>query len=190
MRSNGTDLPDRVAAAANGLQWPRAPRPSPDCVCGRRGRVHGRGHARRWHGARDRPRSWVKRSDWTVNSFLSAFTGRRDRCCARLGVPLFDALAPHVDADRLWQSSHHGGHRFAANCSSFRRAFSWDESGRRMPRDVVSRLGTVVFRSTTIVAVRSTCRARRRLMQRCATRSRSMVLATFARSETTGRSLT
>jgi hypothetical protein len=41
--------------------------------------------------------------------------GRRDACCARLGVPLHDALAPHVDEDRLWQSSHHGGHRFAAN---------------------------------------------------------------------------
>jgi len=41
--------------------------------------------------------------------------GRRDRCCARLGVPLFDALASHIDPDRLWQSTHHGGHRFAAN---------------------------------------------------------------------------
>ena len=41
--------------------------------------------------------------------------GRRDACCARLGVPLHDALVPHVEEDRLWQSSHHGGHRFAAN---------------------------------------------------------------------------
>jgi hypothetical protein len=41
--------------------------------------------------------------------------GRRDPCCARLGGPVFDALQPHVPAERLWQSSHHGGHRFAAN---------------------------------------------------------------------------
>jgi hypothetical protein len=41
--------------------------------------------------------------------------GRRDACCARLGVPVFDALAESVDPARLWQSSHHGGHRFAAN---------------------------------------------------------------------------
>lgn len=41
--------------------------------------------------------------------------GRRDACCARLGVPVFDALAPHLDDTRLWQSSHQGGHRFAAN---------------------------------------------------------------------------
>ncbi len=41
--------------------------------------------------------------------------GRRDACCARLGLPLFDALAPHVAPERLWQSSHLGGHRFAPN---------------------------------------------------------------------------
>jgi hypothetical protein len=41
--------------------------------------------------------------------------GRRDACCARLGVPLYDALAPHLAPDRLWQASHLGGHRFAPN---------------------------------------------------------------------------
>ena len=41
--------------------------------------------------------------------------GRRDACCARLGVPVFEALGPHVDPGLLWQSSHQGGHRFAAN---------------------------------------------------------------------------
>jgi len=40
---------------------------------------------------------------------------RRDVCCARLGVPVFNALRPHVPRDLLWRSSHHGGHRFAAN---------------------------------------------------------------------------
>jgi hypothetical protein len=38
--------------------------------------------------------------------------GRRDVCCARLGKPVFDALRELPGA---WQSSHHGGHRFAAN---------------------------------------------------------------------------
>ncbi len=41
--------------------------------------------------------------------------GRRDACCARLGLPLFDTLAPHLPPERLWQSSHLGGHRFAPN---------------------------------------------------------------------------
>jgi hypothetical protein len=41
--------------------------------------------------------------------------GRRDACCARLGTPVFDALRGHVADGALWQSSHVGGHRFAAN---------------------------------------------------------------------------
>jgi len=41
--------------------------------------------------------------------------GRRDRCCARNGPPVFDSLAASFDPDSLWQSSHLGGHRFAAN---------------------------------------------------------------------------
>ena len=41
--------------------------------------------------------------------------GRRDPCCARLGTPVFDALRAHAADDAVWQSSHLGGHRFAAN---------------------------------------------------------------------------
>lgn len=41
--------------------------------------------------------------------------GRRDACCARLGLPLFAALTPHIPPERLWQASHLGGHRFAPN---------------------------------------------------------------------------
>lgn len=41
--------------------------------------------------------------------------GRRDRCCARLGRPLFDALAGELEPESLWLSSHQGGHRFAPN---------------------------------------------------------------------------
>jgi hypothetical protein len=41
--------------------------------------------------------------------------GRRDPCCARHGVTVFDALAAEVPPKLLWQSSHQGGHRFAAN---------------------------------------------------------------------------
>jgi hypothetical protein len=44
--------------------------------------------------------------------------GRRDACCARLGVPLYDALAPYLAPERLWQASHLGGHRFAPNAVS------------------------------------------------------------------------
>jgi hypothetical protein len=41
--------------------------------------------------------------------------GKRDRCCARYGRPLFVALRPQVDPAWAWQSTHVGGDRFAAN---------------------------------------------------------------------------
>jgi len=47
--------------------------------------------------------------------FLVCTHGRRDACCSRNGVPLYDALRGLVPEDALWQSSHQGGHRFAAN---------------------------------------------------------------------------
>ena len=47
--------------------------------------------------------------------FLVCCHGRRDPCCARIGTPVFEALRAHVAEDAVWQSSHLGGHRFAAN---------------------------------------------------------------------------
>ncbi|GAB4428673.1 MAG: sucrase ferredoxin [Anaerolineae bacterium] len=44
--------------------------------------------------------------------------GRRDRCCARHGVPVYERLAALAGAG-VWQSSHVGGHRFAANVLIF-----------------------------------------------------------------------
>lgn len=41
--------------------------------------------------------------------------GRRDPCCARAGAAVFDAMAACLPAGLLWQTSHLGGHRFAAN---------------------------------------------------------------------------
>ena len=47
--------------------------------------------------------------------FLVCTHGKRDRCCARYGRPLYDALRERTDAERVWQSSHVGGDRFAGN---------------------------------------------------------------------------
>jgi hypothetical protein len=41
--------------------------------------------------------------------------GTRDRCCATRGAPVFSALRARLPEGTVWQSSHHGGHRFAAN---------------------------------------------------------------------------
>lgn len=39
--------------------------------------------------------------------------GRRDPCCAKFGMPVYHALRQRWP-DRVWQTSHLGGHRFAA----------------------------------------------------------------------------
>lgn len=46
--------------------------------------------------------------------YLVCVHGRRDRCCARFGGPLARALAPD-HAEDLWETTHVGGHKFAAN---------------------------------------------------------------------------
>ena len=46
--------------------------------------------------------------------FLVCTHGRRDKCCAKFGYPLYKALHASTD-EPVWQSSHVGGDRFAAN---------------------------------------------------------------------------
>jgi hypothetical protein len=41
--------------------------------------------------------------------------GKRDRCCALHGRPLYDALRHETGPARVWQSTHVGGDRFAGN---------------------------------------------------------------------------
>jgi len=41
--------------------------------------------------------------------------GKHDKCCARYGRPLYEALCDQVDAEWVWQTTHVGGDRFAGN---------------------------------------------------------------------------
>jgi hypothetical protein len=41
--------------------------------------------------------------------------GKHDRCCARYGRPLYEALEGAAENDWVWQTSHVGGDRFAGN---------------------------------------------------------------------------
>ena len=47
--------------------------------------------------------------------FLVCTHGKHDRCCARYGRPLFEAVAEQVEDEWAWQVSHVGGDRFAGN---------------------------------------------------------------------------
>ncbi len=46
--------------------------------------------------------------------FVNCTNGLRDQCCALHGVVTYQALAEKYPG-RIWQSTHHGGHRFATN---------------------------------------------------------------------------
>jgi hypothetical protein len=41
--------------------------------------------------------------------------GKRDRCCARYGRPLYDRIREAAEERWVWQSTHVGGDRFAGN---------------------------------------------------------------------------
>jgi hypothetical protein len=47
--------------------------------------------------------------------FVVCTHGKRDRCCAKYGRPLYDVLKTKIDPAWVWQSTHVGGDRFAGN---------------------------------------------------------------------------
>ena len=47
--------------------------------------------------------------------FLVCTHGKHDRCCARYGRPLWDAISEQLDEASAWQCTHVGGDRFAGN---------------------------------------------------------------------------
>jgi len=66
--------------------------------------------------------------------FLVCTHGKRDKCCAKFGNALFKDLS-ESDGEAVWQSSHVGGDRFAANLVCFPHgvfyAHTTGEEGRR-----------------------------------------------------------
>jgi len=61
---------------------------------------------------REEARGWRQVDDKVV---LVCTNGRHDQCCANRGRPVIRALRETRWADRLWECSHIGGDRFAAN---------------------------------------------------------------------------
>jgi hypothetical protein len=47
--------------------------------------------------------------------FLACTHGKHDRCCARYGRPVYEALSEQVGPESAWQCTHVGGDRFAGN---------------------------------------------------------------------------
>lgn len=63
---------------------------------------------------------------------LVCTNGLRDRCCAKFGLPLYNALSVRL-GESVWQTTHTGGHRFAPTLLSFPDGSSY---GRLAPDDV------------------------------------------------------
>jgi hypothetical protein len=63
--------------------------------------------------------------------------GKRDRCCALQGRPLYDALRHETDTGRVWQSTHVGGDRFAGNVVVLPHGLYY---GRVVPEDTAALL--------------------------------------------------
>jgi len=69
--------------------------------------------------------------------------GKHDRCCARHGRPLYQALTELAEEDWVWQTSHVGGDRFAGNVVILPEALYF---GRVVPGDAWSVLGECLAR--------------------------------------------
>ena len=56
--------------------------------------------------------------------FLVCTHGKRDRCCAKWGLPVYQALRARF-GDHVWQTSHLGGHRFAPTMLALPHGYCW-----------------------------------------------------------------
>jgi hypothetical protein len=66
--------------------------------------------------------------------------GKRDRCCAKFGRPLYDELGEQAEADWVWQSTHVGGDRFAGNLVSMPTGLYFGRVGRADVRSLLDEL--------------------------------------------------
>ena len=62
--------------------------------------------------------------------FLVCTHGKHDRCCARYGRPLWDAVSEQLDESSAWQCSHVGGDRFAGNLVALPEGVYYGRVGR------------------------------------------------------------
>lgn len=56
---------------------------------------------------------------WEDALFLVCTHGKRDKCCAKFGIPIYKTICTLVGESSAWQCSHVGGDRFAANVVCF-----------------------------------------------------------------------
>lgn len=70
--------------------------------------------------------------------YLVCTHGKRDKCCAKFGFPIYKSLRAERDS-HVWQSSHVGGDRFAANLVCFPHGLFYAHMTEERAHEVVSR---------------------------------------------------
>jgi hypothetical protein len=65
-----------------------------------------------------------------------------DLCCARFGIPVYNALRAEPSV-RVWRTSHFGGHRFAPTLKEFPSGYMWGFLDEHATRQIVGRTGPV-----------------------------------------------
>ena len=78
----------------------------------------------------------------TEDLFVICTNGLRDTCCSLHGTVTYNAIRADY-GDILWQSTHHGGHRFAANLLHLPHGHSF---GRLRPENATSVLESALER--------------------------------------------
>jgi hypothetical protein len=68
--------------------------------------------------------------------YLICTHGKRDKCCAKFGYPLYKSLSAQDTS--VWQSSHVGGDRFAANLVCFPHGLFYAHMTLEMSRQVIA----------------------------------------------------
>lgn len=76
----------------------------------------------------------------TQTLFVVCTNGLRDRCCALHGLVAYQALATEVPG-QVWESTHHGGHRFAANVLQMPQGLSYGRLGAEPARALLAAAG-------------------------------------------------
>ncbi|HEX8920551.1 MAG TPA: sucrase ferredoxin [Pyrinomonadaceae bacterium] len=74
---------------------------------------------------------------WERPLFLVCTHGKRDKCCAKFGYALYKSLRSDA-GDDVWQSSHVGGDRFAANLICFPHGFFYAHVTADAGRQIIS----------------------------------------------------
>jgi hypothetical protein len=70
--------------------------------------------------------------------YLVCTHGKRDKCCAKFGFPIYKSMREERDGN-VWQSSHVGGDRFAANLVCFPHGLFYAHMTEEAARQVATR---------------------------------------------------